>query len=142
MSTTTPRTDTGHRSEYSPAAAGLTAFAGVLMLLTGVLHALQGIIALVNDEFFVVGEEYVFTFDLTTWGWVHLLLGLLVAGAGLALFGAATWARSVAVVLAGLSIIASFLWMPFYPFWSLLLVAFNVFVIWAVTAHGRDITRT
>ncbi|HEU4511666.1 MAG TPA: hypothetical protein VFR87_01025 [Nocardioidaceae bacterium] len=140
MATTTSRPGTG-QSHYSGAAAGLTAFAGVLMLLTGALHALQGIVALVNDEFFVFGEEYVFKFDVTTWGWVHLLLGLVVAAAGIALFQAATWARVVAVVLAGLSIIASFLWMPFYPFWSLMLVAFDVFVIWAVTAHGQDISR-
>jgi len=140
MATTTSGPDTGQH-HYSGAAAGLTAFAGILMLLTGALHALQGIVALVNDEFFVVGEEYVFTFDLTTWGWVHLLLGLVVAAAGIALFQAAAWARVVAVTLAGLSILASFLWMPFYPFWSLLLVAFDVFVIWAVTAHGHDISR-
>lgn len=140
MATTTSRPDTGQH-HYSGVAAGLTAFAGTLMLLTGALHVLQGIVALVNDEFFVVGEEYVFTFDLTTWGWVHLLLGLVVAAAGIALFQAAAWARVVAVTLAGLSIIASFLWMPFYPFWSLMLVAFDVFVIWAVTAHGHDISR-
>ncbi len=140
MATTSSRSSTPQR-EYSGGAVGLIAFAGVLMLLTGVLHALQGIVALVNDEFFVYGEEYVFEFDVTTWGWVHLILGLVVAGAGLALFQGATWARVVAVALASLSIVASFLWMPFYPFWSLMLVAFDVFVIWAVTAHGRDIKR-
>lgn len=142
MATTKSRPDIGGQVKYSSAAAGLTAFAAVLMFLTGVLHALQGIVALVNDDFFVYGEEYVFKFDVTTWGWAHLVLGALVAGAGLALLRAATWARAVAVVLASLSIIASFLWMPYYPFWSLLLVAFNVFVIWAVTAHGRDIVLT
>lgn len=140
MATTTSRPGTDQRHD-SVAAAGLTAFAGVLMLLTGVLHALQGVIALVNDEFFLYGEEYVFKFDVTTWGWAHLVLGLVVAAAGIALFQAATWARVVAATLAGLSIIASFLWMPFYPFWSLMLIAFDVLVIWAVTAHGHDIAR-
>ncbi|HEX6247130.1 MAG TPA: hypothetical protein VFZ64_04615 [Nocardioidaceae bacterium] len=123
------------------AAAGVTAFAGVLMLLTGVLHVLQGVVALVSGDFFVTGEEYVFAFDVTAWGLVHLTLGAVVAVAGIALFQGATWARVVAVVLASLSILASFTWMPYYPVWSLLLIAFDVVVIWAVTAHGRDVTR-
>ncbi len=143
MATSTSHgTGTDQRASYSSAAAGLTAFAAILMFLTGVLHALQGITALVNDQFFVYGGDYVFAFDVTTWGWAHLILGALMAGAGLALLQAATWARAVAVVMACVSIVVSFLWIPFYPVWSLLLVAFNVFVIWAVTAHGRDVTRT
>jgi hypothetical protein len=58
-----------------------------------------------------------------------------------ALFQGAVWARAVAVVVASLSILASFLWMPYYPIWSMTLIAFDAFVIWAVTAHGRDITE-
>ena len=87
------------------------------------------------------GEEYIFKFDLTTWGWIHLIAGTIVALAGIALFQGAVWARTVAVILAGVSIIASFLWMPYYPLWSMVVIAFDVFVIWALTAHGRDITQ-
>jgi hypothetical protein len=119
----------------------LTATAGIFMVLVGFFHAIQGLVALVNDEFFVVGAQYVFEFDLTTWGWIHLIVGVIVALAGMALFQGAVWARTVAVVLAGLSIIASFLWLPYYPIWSLTVIAFDIFVIWAVTAHGRDITQ-
>ena len=97
--------------------------------------------ALINDQFFVFGREYVFKFDVTTWGWIHLILGVLVALAGFALFQGAVWARTVAVVLACLSILTSFLWMPFYPVWSLTLIAFDVWVIWAVTVHGRDVLK-
>lgn len=129
------------RSTYSGGAVATIAFAGIMMVLVGVLHALQGIVALVNDTFFVYGEEYVFEFDLTTWGWTHLLVGGVVAAAGIALFRGAVWARVVAVVLASISLIASFVWLPYYPVWSLLLMALDVLVIWAVTAHGRDITR-
>ncbi len=95
--------------------------------------------ALVNDTFFVVGQEYVFKFDVTAWGWAHLVLGVVVAVAGFFLFQGAVWARTVAVIMACLSILASFLWMPYYPVWSLTIIAFDVFVIWAVTVHGRDI---
>ena len=137
----TPTTQTGRRTDYSAGAAGLTVFAAVLMIMVGIFHAAQGLVAIVNDTFYVVGEEYVFQFDVTTWGWVHLLLGILVAVAGFALFSGAVWARTVGVALAVLSAVANFLWMPYYPFWSIAIIALNVFVIWALTAHGRDITR-
>lgn len=139
MSTTTGRS-TG-QTQYSGGAVAVTATAGILMVLAGIFHVIQGIVALVNDDFFVVGQEYVFEFDTTTWGWTHLIAGVVVALAGIALFQGAVWARTVAVILAGVSIIASFLWLPYYPIWSLVVIAFDLFVIWAVTAHGRDITQ-
>ncbi|HWS58175.1 MAG TPA: hypothetical protein VN257_06505 [Actinotalea sp.] len=127
-------------ARYSDAAVGLTIFAATLMLLSGAFQAIQGLVALFSDTFYVVGESWVFELDVTTWGWVHLLLGILVALAGLALFQGATWARTVGVVVAGVSSLAAFASMPYYPLWSVLVVALNIFVIWALTAHGRDIT--
>lgn len=140
MSTT--HTDRTHRDEdYSAAAVGVTVFAGMMMVLSGTLQAVQGIVALANDTFYVVGSEYVFEFDVTTWGWIHLVMGIIVALAGAGLFQGATWARAVAVVVASVSIIANFLWMPYYPIWSLTVIGFDVFVIWAATMHGRDIAK-
>ncbi|SES44902.1 hypothetical protein SAMN05216199_3715 [Pedococcus cremeus] len=141
MATTTPGRAAASTREYSAGAVGVTVFAGILMIMTGVFHAIQGIVALVNNNFFVVGKDYVFTFNMTGWGWAHLVLGVVVATAGFFLFQGATWARTVAVIAASLSIIASFLWLPYYPIWSLAVMAFDVFVIWAVTMHGRDILR-
>lgn len=126
---------------YSGGAVALTATAGILMVMVGIFHAIQGLVALFNDEFFVLGAEYVFKFDVTSWGWIHLVAGTIVALAGIALFKGAVWARTIAVILAGVSIIASFLWMPYYPLWSMVVIAFDVFVIWALTMHGRDITQ-
>lgn len=126
---------------YSPGAVGITVFAGVLMVLSGSLQALQGIVALFNDTFYVVGEEYTFQFDVTSWGWIHLIMGVIVALAGVGLFQGAVWARTVAVIVASVSIIANFMWMPYYPFWSMTVIVFDVFVIWAATMHGRDITE-
>ena len=111
------------------------------MVLSGSLQAIQGIVALFNDTFYVVGEEYIFEFDVTSWGWIHLIMGVVVALAGVGLFQGAVWARTVAVIVASVSIIANFMWMPYYPFWSLTVIAFDVFVIWAATMHGRDITE-
>ena len=137
MSSTTTR-GTPQR-EYSGGAVGVIAFAGVLMVLAGAFHIVQGLVALVNDNFYVVGRDYIFRFDVTTWGWIHLIAGIIVALAGMALFQGSVWARTVAVILAGVSIIASFLWMPYYPLWSLVVIVFDLFVIWAVTLHGRDV---
>jgi hypothetical protein len=129
-------------TEYSGAAVGWTVFAGVMMLVIGVFQSIAGLVALVNDEFYVVGAEYVFKFDVTTWGWIHLLLGILILLAGLAVFRGAVWARTVGVILAVISAIAAFVWLPWYPIWGVAIIAIDVFVIWALTAHGRDITAT
>ena len=131
---------TQSRENYSGGAVGVTAFAAVIMILGGTFQAIEGLVALVNDKFYVVGSEYLFEFDVTTWGWIHLILGIVVALAGFFLFQGATWARTVAVIVASVGIITNFLWMPYYPVWSLTIITFDVFVIWAVTMHGRDIT--
>jgi hypothetical protein len=129
------------RSDYSAGAVGVIVFAGVLMIMGGIFHAVQGLVALANDNFFVIGEEYVFEFDVTTWGWIHLIVGVIVALAGFAVFQGAVWARTVGVFVACLSILINFLWIPYYPIWSLTVIAFDVFVIWALTAHGRDVAQ-
>jgi hypothetical protein len=136
---TNPSTGKASGHQYSSGAVGVISFAGVLMIIAGVFHVVQAIIALVDDKFYVVGPDYVFQFDLTTWGWIHLIAGIVVGLAGAALFAGVTWARVVAVIVAGVSIIANFMWMPWYPFWAITVIAFDVFVIWAVTAHGRDV---
>jgi hypothetical protein len=123
---------------YSSGAVGVIIFAAVLMIMIGGFHAIQGLVALLNDEFFVVGSEYVFEFDITAWGWIHLILGVFVAVAGAALLSGPVWARTVAVIVAAISMVASFVWLPYYPLWSILVIALDVFVIWAVILHGRD----
>lgn len=126
---------------YSPAAVGFTVFAASMMILLGTFHAIAGLVALFNDTFYVAGEEYVFQFDITSWGWIHLILGIIVAIGGIALLQGATWARIVAVILAGVSALASFAWLPYYPIWALVLIGLSVAVIWAVTVHGRDLAN-
>ena len=122
--------------ETSGWAVGFILFAAVMMIMVGVFQALQGLIGIFENEFYVPTRNYLFQFDATTWGWTHLLLGLLVAFAGYGLLSGKTWARTVAIFLAVLSAIANFLFIPYYPFWSLLIITLDVFVIWAVAAHG------
>jgi hypothetical protein len=109
------------------------------MLMVGVFQALQGLIAIFENEFYVATRNYLFEFDATTWGWIHLVIGLLVAFAGWGLLSGRTWARSVAIALAVLSAISNFLFIPYYPFWSLLIITLNIFVIWAVATRGGDL---
>ena len=75
----------------------------------------------------------------TSWGWIHLLVGLVVAVAGLAVLGGRTWGRVVGITLAMLSALANFLFIPYYPFWALTVIVLDIFIIWALAAHGRDV---
>ena len=117
-------------------AVGFIVFAAVMMMMAGVFQALAGLVAIFENEFYVATRNYLFQFDATTWGWIHLIGGLIVAFAGWGLLSGRTWARTVAIIVAVLSAIANFLWIPYYPFWSLLIISLDIFVIWAVAAHG------
>ncbi|GGX91880.1 DUF7144 family membrane protein [Streptomyces fructofermentans] len=127
------RPDAGVRSS---AAAGVSGgwlvFAAVLMILGGLMALFAGISAIADDDVFATTRNYVFAFDLTAWGWIHLVVGLVVTLAGVALFQGAVWARAVGVVVATLSLIANFLWLPYTPFWAATLIALNAVVIWAL----------
>ena len=122
-------------------AVGFIVFAGVAMIMIGALHAIQGLVALFNDEFYVAGQKWVFEFDLTTWGWIHLILGIVVVVAGFFVFNGAVWARAVGIAVAAISAVLNFMWLPYYPIWSLIIIALDVLVIWALSVHGRDASR-
>lgn len=129
------------RQEVSGWAAGWLAFAAIMMIVQGVWWLMAGIIALFNNQFFVVGQQYVFQFDITTWGWIHLVTGIVVLLAGIGLFSGAMWARVVGVIVAAIAALIAFAWMPWYPIWGLLLIGISVAVIWAITAHGSSLAE-
>jgi hypothetical protein len=122
-------------------AVGLTLFAAIAMMMIGVFQAIQGVVALLNNTFYVAGEKWVFSFNITTWGWIHLVMGIVVAAAGFFILQGAVWARTVGVAVAAISAVLNFAWLPYYPVWSLLIIALDVFVIWALIAHGREIVE-
>ena len=128
--------------EVSGWAVGWTWFAAVMMWIIGAWHAIAGLVGIVNDEFYVATREYIFQFDVTTWGWIHLIAGIVVFIAGIYLLSGQVWARTIGVIVAIVSILANFAWLPWYPFWSILMIAAGGFVIWALTVHGRDIEAT
>ncbi|MFJ8074830.1 hypothetical protein ACIQ7Q_13085 [Streptomyces sp. NPDC096176] len=119
-------------------ASGGTTFAGVLMLLEGILGVLAGIAALVEDDVYTRIGDYVFKFNLTTWGWIHVILGLVVAVVGWGILSGAAWARGLGVGIAVLVVVLQFIWLPYQPVWALVSIAIAVFVIWALcTDRGR-----
>ena len=126
-------------SGYSGWAVGWAGFAGVMLIMMGVMDFIQGLVALFNDEFFVVGQEWVFEFDITVWGWIHLLVGVALIASGIGIFSGNVAARTVGVIVAGVATIANFAWLPYFPIWSIIVIAISISVIWALTAHGRDI---
>jgi hypothetical protein len=130
------------RQETSGWAVGFILFAAIMMIMSGIFQAITGLVAIFENEFYVPTRNYIFQFDATSWGWIHLVVGLVVAFAGWGLLSGQTWARVVAITLAVLSAIANFLFIPYYPFWSLLILALDIFVIWAVSAHGGDMRDT
>ena len=126
-------------SKPSEGAVGWTMFAAFMLVLIGGFHIFAGLVGLINDTFYAVTPKYVFQFDATTWGWIHLLGGVVVLFAGFGVLTGAVWARTVAVIVALISAFASFAWLPWYPIWGIVIIVIDITVIWALTAHGRDI---
>ncbi|MFE6924279.1 acetyltransferase [Nocardia sp. NPDC057663] len=116
------------------AAEGLSVTAACVLLIMAAVSVLQGISALRDDELYVAGIEYVYKFDTTTWGWVHVVLGVLGLVVGVGLVLGSTWGRYCALGIAALVIIANFLSLPYYPAWSLLIIGLSVVIIWALIA--------
>jgi hypothetical protein len=128
--------DTTREPTVSGWAVGGITFAGTMLILIGMFQVIDGIAAIANDEFFLVGQNYTFDLDTSAWGWIHLLLGIGLIIAGWSIFAGRTWAAVVALTLAMLSAVANFFFIPYYPFWAILIIALNCWVIWSLTRPG------
>ena len=128
---------TGNHAVESQADSGWAmsgvAFAATMMLMIGAFHAIAGLAAILDDEYFVLVRGYAFDLDVTAWDWIHLILGLALIVTGIGLFSRAVWAGVIALFLVVLSAIDNFFFIPYAPFWALLLIALDVWVIWALT---------
>ncbi len=121
---------------------GVLTFAGAMLATVGVFQILAAISALAKDDLYVVGEEYVYALSLTGWGWIHLVLGALAVAVGVCLVMGKTWAVITGAALAAIGAVASFAWMPYYPWWSVVLIVFNVVVMWATLTRMNDRERS
>ncbi|MCX5384625.1 hypothetical protein [Streptomyces sp. NBC_00083] len=129
-SSTPPRTD--DRPSGAPWASGGAVFAGVLLFVDGVLAVLNGIAGIARDNVYARIGGYTYEFSLTTWGWIHLVIGVLLVITGAGILKGAEWARALGVGLAALSIVANFIWLPYQPIWAVIAIAIGVFVIWSL----------
>ncbi|KOT96780.1 MULTISPECIES: DUF7144 family membrane protein [Streptomyces] len=120
---------------------GGVVFAGVLLLLSGALTILQGIAAIAENDVYAHIGAYVYKMNLTGWGIVHVVLGALVLVTGYGLLRDMTWARITGIVLASLSLVAQFLFLPYSPVWSVVMMAIDVFVIWALASRQEHASR-
>jgi hypothetical protein len=128
------RTPTG--PPVSGWAVGGIAFAATVLTIIGVFQIISGLVAIFDDNFDFVAQNYTFDLDTTAWGWIHLLLGILLVVTGFGLFSRSAWAGVTAIMLASLSAILNFFFIPYYPFWSILVIALDIWVIWALTRPG------
>jgi hypothetical protein len=122
----------------SPWAHGIAVFAGVVMIVGGAFQALEGLAGIVRDKWLVVLPQYIYAFDLTLWGWIHLLVGLALLVIGIFLLRGQTWARVAGMVAAAISAILNFVWLPYSPWWALMIIAIDILVIWALASYLRQ----
>jgi hypothetical protein len=125
-----------NQQDVSGWASGGITFAAVVLAIVGTFQVLDGVVAIFNDDFYLRTENYTFNLDVSAWGWIHLLLGILLVATSWGLYTGSTWAGVTAIVVASLSAIANFMFIPYYPFWSILVIALNIWVIWALTRPG------
>lgn len=116
-------------------AEGLTLFAGVVLITVGVFQFLQGLAAILKGDFYVVAPENIFEFNVSGWGWVHVILGIGLAVTGYFILLGKTWARVVGIAAAAVSALSNFLFIPYYPVWALVIIALDVAVIWALATY-------
>jgi hypothetical protein len=126
-------TSAQNKDDSDQVVAGITTYAvAALLWVSAVLTVLQGISAIVDDELVVVTTNYTYAFNTSTWGWIHVVVGILLAAVAFGLFWGATWAQVAAIIMASLSIVSMFMWLPHTPVWSIVTIALDVLIIWAV----------
>ena len=142
--------DTQQRSSYSEDAVtsaqpeptawvGMVIFAGTMLLMLGALQAMEGLVAIFQDEYYLVTRNgMIVTLDYTTWGWTHLFIGLIAAGVGIGVFAGQGWARVAGIVIAAISILVNVAFLPAYPIWIMIVIGIDVLVIYALAVHGKE----
>lgn len=118
---------------------GWVAFAGVFMIIEAILQIIAAFVALFNSNLYVLGVEHLWIVDITTWGWVHLLLGLVLLAAGGAVLSGKLWGRVVGIFMAASALVVNFAFIPVYPIWSIIAIVVSSCVIYALIVHGKEV---
>jgi hypothetical protein len=117
---------------------GWTVFAGMVLVIVGFLDALWGLAAILNDQVLVIGGHGAIVADINTWGWVHLILGSIIALTGMALFTGNSTARSLAVFFVAVNAVMQIVWFPLAPLWAFLIIILDVTIIYQLTARWES----
>ncbi|MFF7155434.1 hypothetical protein [Streptomyces sp. NPDC008139] len=116
-------------------AAGGTVFAGMMLVFGGALAILEGIVGIRKNSVYVSTRDYVYQFDVTSWGWIHLALGVVAVLVGFGLLAGSAWARWGGILIAGLNLVANFMFLPYQPVWAVVMIAIDIFIIWALATY-------
>ena len=119
--------------------SGWVVFASIMLIMAGVFGIIDGLVALINDEVYLVTEDQIVAFDFTTWGWIHLIVGIIVTTAGFAVMSGQLWARMVGVLAATASAIAQIAFITAFPLWSVLIIGIDVLIIYGLLVHGEEV---
>ncbi|MFC4909534.1 DUF7144 family membrane protein [Actinomadura gamaensis] len=122
-------------------AVGAAVFGAVMMIIGGGFQALEGFVAVVRHAFYVPSSHYAFATDATGWGWVHLIVGLVVMVAGFVALTGSLWARIVGIVMLFASALINFMFIPYYPVWALLIIGADLLAIWGLCLYSRDVAE-
>jgi hypothetical protein len=136
--TTSPQQSAYEDSTKGAFAYGLMIFGAAMLVTIGLFQVFAGFSAILDDEVYATTPNYVFQFDLTAWGWIHLGLGVLAILVGVALMMRQEWAMVAGIAIAVLSALSNFMFLPYYPVWSLVIIGFDVAIIWALTSNLRN----
>jgi hypothetical protein len=118
---------------------GMVIFAGTMLLMMGALQAMEGLVAIFQDDYYLVTRGgMVVNLDYTTWGWTHLIIGLIAVGVGIGVFAGQTWARVAGIVIAVISALVNVAFLPAYPIWMTIVIALDVLAIYALAVHGKE----
>jgi hypothetical protein len=118
--------------------SGWIVFAGIMLFMAGVFGAIDGLVAIVHEQVWVVAEDEVILLDVTAWGWVHLIVGAIAIASGLAVLSGQVWAMILGVLLAMTSAFTQLLFITVFPWWSLAIIAIDVLVIYGLVVHGEE----
>lgn len=121
---------------------GWVFFAGAMLLLVGSFNLIEGLVALFNDQYYVPTQQGLLVFDITGWGWIHLIMGGLAVIVGIGLFSGATWARIGGVAFAGFNALLQLAFLSAYPLWATIVITIDILIIWALIVHGDEAKST
>lgn len=146
MSPSAPGTTSAHHLPSPPPAdpgpwVGWIWFAAVIMVMVGLFNVVTGLTAILRNQVFTVVPGGVLMFDLTTWGWIHLVFGVLQVAVAAGLFAARAWALTVGVLIAVVNAVAQLVALPYAPLWALIVIVLDCVVVYAMVVHGAEVRR-